>query len=195
VKGPIPSPLPACPCEGRDPSPSGEGTQGPGVRAGLLKQAPGLTSISGLSRCGVSDGAASRGAPQGVDLRPLFANRCLNEAIADVQASPRDDPSSPFDSRPRSRAAPSAAARPARRRERSERVPVGAAFSVPFLAGQKGDTPFEEPAPTVDTVAHLPTLSLPLQGGDSGSTETIAKSQNPQTASVKKRRRKPTAQT
>ena len=25
----------------------------------------------------------------------------------------------------------------------------------------------KEPAPTVDTVAHLPTLSLPLQGGDS----------------------------
>jgi hypothetical protein len=37
------------------PSPSGEGTQGPGVRAGPFKQAPGLTSISGLSRCGVSD--------------------------------------------------------------------------------------------------------------------------------------------
>jgi hypothetical protein len=46
-----------------------------------------------------------------------------------------------YDLRPRSRAAPSAAARPARRRERSELVPVGAAFSVPFLAGQKGDIP------------------------------------------------------
>jgi hypothetical protein len=33
----------------------------------------------------------------------------------------------------------SAAARTARRRERSELVPVGAAFSVPLLAGQKGD--------------------------------------------------------
>jgi hypothetical protein len=41
VKGPIPSPLPACPCEGRDPSPSGEGTRGLGVRARLLNQAPG----------------------------------------------------------------------------------------------------------------------------------------------------------
>jgi hypothetical protein len=36
---------------------------------------------------------------------------------------------------------PSAAARAARRRERSERVPVGAAFSVPFWAGQKRDIP------------------------------------------------------
>jgi hypothetical protein len=38
-------------------------------------------------------------------------------------------------------AEPSAAARSARRRERSERVPVGAAFFVPFLAGQKWDIP------------------------------------------------------
>jgi hypothetical protein len=38
-------------------------------------------------------------------------------------------------------AEPSAAARTARRRERSERVPVGAAFFVLFLAGQKGDIP------------------------------------------------------
>jgi hypothetical protein len=133
VRMAIPSPLPACPCEGRDPSPSGEGTRGLGVRAGPLNQAPG--------------------------------------------------------------AGASAAARAARRRERSEPVPVGAAFSVPFLAGQKGDTPFKEPAPTVDPGSHLPTLSLPLQGGDSGSTETIDKSQNPQTASVKRRKRKPTAQT
>jgi hypothetical protein len=164
------------------PSPSGEGTRGPGVRAGPLKQAPGLTFVPGLSRCGVSDGAASRGAPQGYDLRPRFANRCLNEAIADVQASPRDDPSGPFDSRPRREASPAAAARVARRRERSELVPVGAAFSVPFLAGQKGDTPFGEPAPTADTVAHLPTLPLPLQGGDSRSTDLIDKSQGSQAA-------------
>jgi hypothetical protein len=69
------------------------------------------------------------------------ANRCLSEAIADVRASPRDDPSGPSDSRPRRKASPSAAARAARRRERSELVPVGADFSVPFLAGQKGDIP------------------------------------------------------
>jgi hypothetical protein len=60
-----------------------------------------------------------------------FANRCLSEVIADVRAS--------CDSRPRRGAGASAAARTARRRERSELVPVGAAFSVPFLAGQKGD--------------------------------------------------------
>jgi hypothetical protein len=75
------------------------------------------------------------------DAEGCLANRCLSEAIADVRASPRDDPSGPSDSRPRRRAAPSAAARPARRRERSALVPVGAAFSVPFLAGQKGDIP------------------------------------------------------
>jgi hypothetical protein len=92
-------------------------------------------------------GAASRmalrrrGAPQGYDLRPRLANRCLSEVIADVRASPKDDPSGPSDSRPRREASPSAAARLARRRERSELVPVGAAFSVPFLAGQKGDIP------------------------------------------------------
>jgi len=43
-------------------------------------------------------------------------------------------------------AEPSAAARTARRRERSERVPVGAAFSVPSVAGQKGDIPAGTPA-------------------------------------------------
>jgi hypothetical protein len=45
------------------------------------------------------------------------------------------------DSWPRRGAEPSAAARPARRRERSKQVPVGAAFSAPFLAGQKGGIP------------------------------------------------------
>jgi hypothetical protein len=49
------------------------------------------------------------------------------------------------DSRPRRRAGSSVAARAARRRERSELVPVGAAFSVIFLAGQKGDIPTEHP--------------------------------------------------
>ena len=44
-----------------------------------------------------------------------------------------------FFSRASRGAEPSAAARTARRRERRELVPVGAAFSVPFLAGQKGD--------------------------------------------------------
>ena len=38
---------------------------------------------------------------------------------------------------------------------------------VPFLTGQKG-APRRKRAPTVGPVAHLPTLSLPLQGGDSG---------------------------
>jgi hypothetical protein len=71
----------------------------------------------------------------------VLANRCLSEVIADVRASPRDDPPGPSDSRPRREASPSAVARTARRRERSELVPVGAAFSVPFLAGQKGDLP------------------------------------------------------
>jgi hypothetical protein len=46
-----------------------------------------------------------------------------------------------FFSRARRGAEPSAAARTARRRERSELVPVGAAFFVPFLAGQKKDIP------------------------------------------------------
>jgi hypothetical protein len=75
-----------------------------------------------------SRGAASRtalrrrGAPQGYDLRPRITNRAT-------------------DSWARRGAEPSAAARIARRRERSERVPVGAAFCVPFLAGQEGDIP------------------------------------------------------
>jgi hypothetical protein len=61
-----------------------------------------------------------------------FANRYLSEAIADVRASPRDDPSGPCDSRPRSRAAPSAAARVARR-----------LFPSPFWPVKKGTPPTE----------------------------------------------------
>jgi hypothetical protein len=51
----ISSRLPACPCEGRDPSPFGEGTRGLGVRARPPKQANGPASVAGLSRFGVSD--------------------------------------------------------------------------------------------------------------------------------------------
>jgi len=59
----------------------------------------------------------------------------------DVRASSRDDPSGPSDSRPRRGVEPSAAARPARRRERREPVPIGAALSIPVSAGQKGAHP------------------------------------------------------
>jgi len=113
-------------------------TRGPGVLAGPLNQAPGLNVCPGP--------LAVRRLGRRCDAEGLCANRCLSEDIADVRGS--------CDSRPRRRASPSAAARAA------------GGFSAPFLAGQKGDTPFEEPAPTVGAVSHLPTLSLPLQGGD-----------------------------
>ena len=47
--------------------------------------------------------------------------------------------------------------------------PSGQLFPSRF-GRSKGDAPHEETAPTVATTAHLPTLSLPLQGGDSGPT-------------------------
>jgi hypothetical protein len=79
----------------------------------------------------------------------LFANRCLSEAIADVRASPRDDPSGPSDSRPRRGAGPSAAARPARRLFPSPFWPVKKGTSRPDHYTEKKHPygTFVEPTP------------------------------------------------
>jgi hypothetical protein len=75
------------------PSPSGEGTRGPGVRVRSLNQAAGPKICPGP--------LAVRRLGRRCDAEGRLANRCLSEASCD--------------SRPRRRASPSAAARAARR--------------------------------------------------------------------------------
>jgi hypothetical protein len=93
------------------PSPSGEGTRGPGVRAGPVDRATGAPAVPGplavrrLGRCWVCERERGSLGAREICIESAQTNRLT-----------------------------------ARRRERSELVPVGAAFSVPFLAGQKGDT-------------------------------------------------------
>jgi hypothetical protein len=90
------------------------------------------------------------------DAEGLFANRCLSEAIADVRAS--------CDSQPRRRAAPSAAARPARR-----------LFPSPFWPVKKGTSRRVIPAGSLQqsrrshtgfVASHGRALPIPLRDTD-----------------------------
>jgi hypothetical protein len=131
-----PSPSRCLPIPSSCPSPSGEGTQGPGVRAGPLSRATDQANVC----------------PGPLAVRRFGSGKRLSTQSTTL-----------------------------------------ALESLPWRGEKKRGR--KELAPTVDLVAHLPTLSLPLQGGDSRSTETMGRPPYPQAASVKRRRRKPTAQT